>query len=111
MKAHHVLCAKADQSDLLTAIERSFALKPLADTWQQADADHGRMNTRTCTVSGDAQLMPQRERWPGLRSVACCVDGPNRRATGKNAAMSRHFIATLKADAKLTGGQRVSTGA
>lgn len=71
MKAHHVLCAKADQSDLLTAIERSFALKPLADTWQQADADHGRMNTRVCTVSGDAELMPQRERWPGLGSVAC----------------------------------------
>lgn len=55
--ADYVLCAKANQPELLTGIERSFALKSARDSWEETDADHGRITTRTCAVIDDLELM------------------------------------------------------
>lgn len=70
-KADYVICAKGNQPDLLTAIEQSFVLKPCAHTWKDTDADHGRITTRTCSVIADLGLIPQQEKWPGLRHSPC----------------------------------------
>lgn len=102
-KADYVLCVKANQPDLLTSIEQSFALKPLADSWQDTDADHGRITTRTCAVLADLDLIPQREKWPGLRTIARLDSEVYQKTTGKTSAMTRYFITTLPPDAKLIG--------
>jgi predicted transposase YbfD/YdcC len=98
-----VLCAKANQPELLTGIERSFALKPAGDSWEDTDADHGRITTRTCAVIDDLELLPNRDKWPGLRTIARVDSEVHYKATGKKTSMTRYFISTLPADAKTIG--------
>lgn len=102
-QADYVLCAKANQPTLLTAIEQTFALKPLSGTWQDTDADHGRITTRTCAVINDLGLIPELEKWPGLRSIARVDSEVHYKASGKETSMTRYFITTLEADAKAIG--------
>lgn len=102
-KADYVLCAKGNQPQLLTAIEHSFALKPLAHTWQQTDADHGRITTRTCSVIADLELIPEQHKWPGLRTIARVDSEVYQKTTGKQSTMTRYFITTLPPDAELIG--------
>jgi len=102
-KAHYVICAKANQPDLLTAIEQSFALKPLADSWQDTDADHGRITTRTCAVIADLELIPHQEKWPSLQTIARVDSEVYHKTTGQKSSMTRYFITTLPPDAKTIG--------
>lgn len=102
-KADYVICAKGNQPDLLTAIEQSFALKPCAHTWKDTDADHGRITTRTCSVIADLGLIPQQEKWPGLRTIARVDSEVHHKANGRTSTMTRYFITSLAADAKLIG--------
>jgi predicted transposase YbfD/YdcC len=102
-QADYVICAKANQPDLLTGIEESFALKPVLDTWQDIEGDHGRITTRTCTVIADLDLIPQREKWPGLRAIARVDSEVYHKATAKKSSMTRYFITTLMPEAKLIG--------
>lgn len=102
-KADYVICAKGNQPDLLTAIEQSFALKPCADTWEDTDADHGRITTRTCSVIADLGLIPQQEKWPGLRTMARVDSEVYHKVNGRTSTMTRYFITSLAADAKLIG--------
>lgn len=102
-KADYVLCAKGNQPDLLTGIEQSFALKPAADTWQDTDADHGRITTRTCSVIDDLALIPQPEKWPGLKSIARLDSEVYVKATGQKSSMTRYFITSLDPQAKQVG--------
>jgi predicted transposase YbfD/YdcC len=101
--ADYVLCAKANQSDLLTGIEQSFALKPVLDSWQDLEGDHGRITTRTCSVIADLELIPHREKWPGLRAIARVDSHTHQKAAGKNSSMTRYFITTLDPQAKTIG--------
>ena len=102
-KADYVICAKGNQPDLLTAIEQSFALKPFAGTWQDTDADHGRITTRTCSVIADLELVAQREKWPGLRTIARVDSEVYHKATGQTTSMTRYYITSLEANAELVG--------
>ena len=98
--ADYVLCAKANQPELLTGIERSFALNPVADSWEDTDADHGRITTRTCAVIDDLERISNRDKWPGLRSIARVDSEVYYKATGKKTSMTRYFISTLPPDAR-----------
>lgn len=100
-KADHVLCVKANQSDPLTAIEHSFALKPPADSSQDLEGDHGRITTRTCTVIVDLILIPNAGQWPLLRSIVRMDTDVDQKATGKKSAMTRYYITTLAPEAKV----------
>jgi len=99
-KADYVLCAKANQPELLTGIEQSFALKPVKDSWEDTDADHGRITTRTCAVIDDLELITVREKWPGLRTIARVDSEVYHKATGQKSSMTRYFITTLPPDAR-----------
>lgn len=99
-KAHYVLCAKANQPDLLTGIEQSFALKTVADTWQDTDADHGRITTRTCAVIADLDLVPRPEKWAGLRTIARVDSQVYHKTSGQTTSMTRYFITSLPPEAQ-----------
>jgi len=88
-KADHVLCAKANQPGLLTGIEQCFALKPAKDSWEDTDADHGRITTRTCAVIDDLELIPVRQEWPGPRTIARGDSEVYHKAAGQKIAMTR----------------------
>lgn len=102
-KADYLLCAKANQPKLLDAIEQSFALKPVAQSWEDTDADHGRITTRTCSVIADLKLVPMAEKWAGLRTLVRVDSHTYFKADQQTSEMTRYYISTLPPDAKLIG--------
>lgn len=102
-KADYVLCAKGNQPKLLDAIEQTFALKPVGGTWEELDADHGRITTRTCSVIDDLSMVPKVDKWPGLRTLVRVDSHTTYKATGKVTRLSRYYITSLEADPKLLG--------
>lgn len=102
-KADYVICVKANQPDLLTDIEQTFALKTATDNWEDTDADHGRITTRTCSVITDLGLLRHPDKWKGLNTIARVDSETYFKATGKTSAMTRYFISTLQPEAKSIG--------
>jgi hypothetical protein len=70
------------------------------DSWEDTDADHGRITSRTCAVIEDLEMIPAREKWPGLRTIARVDSEVYHKATGQQSSMTRYFITTLQADAR-----------
>jgi predicted transposase YbfD/YdcC len=101
--ADYVLCAKGNQPKLLDAIEQTFALKPVTGTWEELDADHGRITTRTCSVIEDLSLIPKVDKWPDLRTLVRVDSHTYHKATGKASNMCRYYITSLAPDAELAG--------
>lgn len=103
--ADYLICAKANQPKLLDAIEQSFALKKPVEIWEDpaTDADHGRITTRTCSVIDDLELFGQVENWPGLRTVARVDSTTFNKSNKVTTTMTRYYITSLAAEAKLIG--------
>lgn len=102
-RADYLLCAKANQPSLLDGIEQSFALKPVSDSWEDTDADHGRITTRTCSVIEDLGLVPKAEQWPGLRTLVRVDSNTYHKASKETTTMTRYYITSLAPDAKHIG--------
>ena len=75
----------------------------MLDSWQDTDADHGRITTRTCAVIADLDLIPHQEKWPGLQAIARVDSEVYHKATGQKSSMTRYFITTLAPEAKVIG--------
>ena len=50
------------------------------------DGDHGRIETRTCTVFHDVKWLQDRHQWPGLKSVVMVESEREMLATAKEPA-------------------------
>lgn len=98
--ADYVLCAKANQPELLDTVEQSFALKPITDQWADTDADHGRITTRTCSVIEDLGLIASSAKWTGLRTIARVDSEVYHKATKETSSMTRYYITTLPPNAQ-----------
>ena len=101
--ADYLLCAKANQPKLLDGIQQSFALRPVAHSWEDTEADHGRITTRTCSVINDLSLIPQVEKWPMIQSIARVDSQTYHKARKHTTSMTRYYITSLVPDAELIG--------
>lgn len=102
-KADYLLQVKANQPKLLDAIEQSFALQPFDQSWEETDADHGRITTRTCSVTDDLERVPKVDKWPGLQTLVRVDSHTYFKASKKTAEMTRYYITSLPPKAKLIG--------
>lgn len=104
-EADYVLALKGNQGTLNEDIrlfletEYSKAWSSLIeDRFEETDAGHGRIETRTCVVSSQIDWLTQKEKWAGLTSVGMIEE---RRETGQKVEVERRFfISSLPADAK-----------
>lgn len=60
---------------------------------QTIEADHGRIETRRCTVCSDTQWLIDRHKWPGLKAVA--MTEYTREIRGKIETVRRFYIASF----------------
>ena len=75
-KADYVLALKGNQATLREDVE-VFAAEQKANGFKDTkvtedttvDGDHGRIETRTCTVFHDIDWLQERHNWPGLKAV------------------------------------------
>jgi predicted transposase YbfD/YdcC len=69
------------------------------DRTRTLDADHGRIEERTCLASSDIGWLQERHAWPGLQSIAQITAQRTDKKSGKTTSETRLFISSLPADA------------
>ena len=105
-KADYILALKGNQGSLREDVE-VFVAEQKANGFKDTkisqdttvDADHGRIETRTCTVLHDVKWLQDRHNWPGLKSVVMVESERQIPATAKDPAKiereTRFYIASL----------------
>ena len=103
--ADYVLALKGNQGTLNDDVRlflQTEAAKPvslaISDIWGEADAGHGRVESRRCIVSDHLDWLVQRPEWSGLRSIAMIEE--TRDINGKVSCERRFFISSLPANAR-----------
>ena len=114
-KADYMLALKGNQGSLLEDVEifleeqkaREFK-DSIISRDKTVDGDHGRIETRLCTVIHDVAWLQQRHDWPGLRAVVI-IDSTREipgldPGTGKVERERRLYITSSCAPAALLNG-------
>lgn len=68
-KADYVLAVKANQAKLLEEIEDEFRFTKTNDISETIDLDHGRIETRKCSVINTFQHIDNQGKWKNIKSV------------------------------------------
>jgi predicted transposase YbfD/YdcC len=100
----YVLALKGNQGtlneDVRLFLEAEIAKpssKAIASVYEEADAGHGRIETRKCVVSSQLDWLEQKPQWAGLRTIAMIEE--TREVGEKTSIERRFFISSLPADA------------
>src|SRR5499427_4732638 len=105
-KADYILALKGNQGTLREDVEL-FAAEQKANGFKDTEvsqhktvnADHGRIETRICTVIHDATWLQDRHKWPGLKSLVMVESEREIPATAKDPAKvereTRFYITSL----------------
>jgi predicted transposase YbfD/YdcC len=101
--ADYILAVKDNQQELHQNIQDSFRFIKPTLSHQFIDADHGRVETRTCTVLDDLSMIEQADKWNGLQSIVKIESERYIKSTGNTENETRYYITSLKADAEKTG--------
>ena len=96
----YALPLKENQPTLLADV-RQFLDDPATrpdDRHQSIDADHGRIETRTATVSSEIGWLAETQKWPGLRAIGKLVR--EREVDGKISTETAYYVlsTTLSAE-------------
>jgi len=67
--ADYILAVKANQPQLLERIEDEFRFSKQTKTDTNHNLDHGRIETRTCSVITDFQFIEKDSGWENLKSI------------------------------------------
>ena len=91
-KAHYFLALKDNHPTLHEAARDAFLYGRVPDTSTEMDADHGRIEERTCRIAGAENIedIDVRGRWPGLRTIVEETSRVNSRDSTTSSV--RHYI-------------------
>ena len=98
--ADYVLPLKGNHpthQSVVAAIMRDVAASRPPDL-EQIGKDHGRLETRRCWVTPDLSLFLEKDKWPGLRTLAR-IDRTRHFADGHETTETALFLSSLPADA------------
>jgi len=99
-QADYVLSVKDNQQELLEDIKDSYSILQANDYYEYVDYDHGRIETRKCSILTDLSLVFCSTKWPALRSIVKMERERYFKATGKIESETQYYISTL-CDAKV----------
>jgi predicted transposase YbfD/YdcC len=98
-KADYVIAVKNNQKSLYDQIEKLFSItKPACQTVEHHN-DHGRVETRKCTVIDNFTFLDDCQEWEGLRSIIKIDAERYIKSSGKTEKEIRFYISSHKADA------------
>jgi predicted transposase YbfD/YdcC len=98
-KGDYLLAVKNNQASLYQNIEDSFRFLKAAGYDETIDADHGRIETRKCTIITDLAHIDEPERWKNLTVLIKMESQRCFKATGKIEQSIRYYIASKADDA------------
>lgn len=68
-QADYILAVKENQPELYQDIQDEFRFSKVCDTTTSHDVDHGRIETRTCSVISSFSHIQNAEKWKNLSSI------------------------------------------
>ena len=100
-EADYILAVKENQKHLHQDIQDEFRFEKNIEISTTNSLDHGRIETRRCSVVSDFQFIPYKNKWKGLKSIIKIEstrefknsDKPTEKAT-------RYYISSLEAKAE-----------
>jgi predicted transposase YbfD/YdcC len=104
-KADYVIAVKENQPTLYQEIELFFngvssqTLPLTLPTCTTFDKDHGRIETRTYTITDQINFLTATEQWEGIKSIGSVTS--IREINGVSTESTRYFITSLPADKHL----------
>jgi len=97
--AHYILAVKANQPQLLEHIEDEFRFSKQSETYTDHDLDHGRIETRTCSVIKDFQFIKHNSGWKDLKSIIKIESTREFKNSDKvTEKATRYYISSLQND-------------
>ena len=67
--ADYIFMVKDNQKEPSDQFEKIFRLKRPSKKDETIDAEHGRIETRSCEALDDLSFMDEKELWPELKSI------------------------------------------
>jgi len=96
-QADYILAVKANQSQLLEAIEDEFRFGKTIETTRSEGLDHGRIETRKCSIISDFQFIPTENNWNKLSTIIKIESTRVFKNSEKNTeTATRYYISSLK---------------
>lgn len=102
-KADYILAVKGNQPLLVEGIMDSFRFLPPYDIHKRVEGDHGRIETRVCSVITDLSMIENAGNWPNLKSIVKIDSERVDKLTGEVQTSSRYYISSLNTDARTIG--------
>ncbi len=100
--ANYILAVKGNQPQLLEDIQDEFRFSKQLETSLSEDLDHGRIETRTCSVITDFKFIEQENAWKNLASIIRIESIREFKNSDKKTEKStRYYISNLKNNASI----------
>ncbi|MCP3848609.1 MAG: ISAs1 family transposase [Gammaproteobacteria bacterium] len=96
--ADYILALKQNQKALYEEVENTFKMTA-PQISEQKDKDHGRIETRKCSVINDLKWVDEAVKWKGLKSVIKIERAREILSTGKKTTEISYYISSLKESA------------
>lgn len=99
--AQYILAVKENQKSLLENIQDEFTFSKQINSNTTVDGDHGRIETRKCSVISSFEHLEQIGRWKNLATVIKVESTREfKNSTKKTEQSIRYYISSLKASAE-----------
>jgi predicted transposase YbfD/YdcC len=98
--ANYLIAVKNNQKTLYQEIENLFTITRAASQDIHKTVDHGRVETRKCTVITDLDFLYEKTNWPSIGSVVKIETERYLKSSTKNTTQTRFYISSLKEGAK-----------
>ena len=99
-RADYVIAVKNNQKSLYEQLEKLFTITEARSTDQDLNNDHGRVESRTCSVIDDFTFFDLYEEWRDIKSVVKVDTERFIKSTLKTTKETRFYISSHKAEAK-----------
>ena len=94
--ADYILALKANQTEMLDRLSKSFTYIKPSSVHTMEDKSHGRQESRTCSVITNLENIIDRDRSPGLRSIVRIESRTREIKTGEVHKETRFYISSGK---------------
>lgn len=99
-EADYILAVKQNQPQLLEEVKDEFQFQKNIETYTSQTLDHGRIETRICSVINDFQFVDNKQ-WSNLKSIVRIQSIRDFKNSKKNQQQAtRYYISSLESDAK-----------
>ena len=100
-EADYILGVKSNQKGLLEQIEKVFSISAIESQHKNQNLDHGRFETRECSVITDLTYLDDYDNWPGIKSLIRITSFRENRLTNKEEHQVRYYISSKEANAQV----------